>query len=212
MTNELYEKYKSQFTKRGHRAFPVLMNDEFWIVDWRKEEGGSDYAVRYIIDIKKGILIITGDLGDCVACWYNKVDPGDMAGYVQSIDYFIGKMQCTSDKYTYEYDDIEEDIKAIKAEIIKELEEDGIEGDDLSDRLEEIEDDFDDIQDFFDENHISEHMNYTSDIIDIFQKYRTDWWESCFTDIGQRISARVYLWAVGLREAFIQLDGGYDYE
>lgn len=206
MKNDLYEKYRAQFKKRGHKAIPVLINNKFWIVDWQKAEGGNEYAVRYYIDIEQGILIITGDLGSCVACWYNKVVPEDMQSYIQSIDYFISKMQCTSDKYTYEYEDVRDDIASLKEEVIKEVEED--EGEKISDdKLNEIVDDFDDIQSFFDESNVSECMNYPDSIIEIFEKYRTDWWESEFTDIGRRINPRVYLWAVGLREAFMQIDG-----
>lgn len=203
MTDEIYEKYRKVFEEKGHIATPVLINDDWWIVDWRKASGGSDYAVRYIIDCKKGNLIITGDLGDCVACWYNTVTPNNMQRYVQSIDYFIGKMQATSDKYSYRGEDIKADLEEIKQEYLNNLD-DYVIYEDMEDaeRREKINEDFEELQSILDEINVNEHTNFPSEYADIVSEYNPDWWDSDFADVGRRIDPRVYLWAVGLREAW----------
>lgn len=208
MTGEIREKYEQVFREKGHTATPVLINDDFWIVDWKKAEGGSDYAVRYIIDLQNGNLIITGDLGDCVASWYSRVTPKGMAKYVNSIDYFIEKMQCTSDKYTYEWDDIKRDLRDIKKEYLDNIDDYDIYGDeDRDDRWNHIEDDFEELQSILADINVNEHMTFPMEYVDIVEKYNTDWWESDFADVGKRINPRVYLWAVGLQMAYKEVSG-----
>ena len=203
MTDEIYEKYRKQFEERGHIATPVLINKDFWIVDWHRASGSSDYAVRYIIDCKKGNLIITGDLGDCVASWYTEVTPANMQSYVQSIDYFIGKMQATSNKYRYDWEDIESDLDAIKQEYLKNLDDYDLYPDLADDeRRIQIDDDFEELVSILEDISVNEHTSFPREYVDIVEKYNTDWWESDFISVGKRIDPRVYLWAVGLREAY----------
>lgn len=57
---------------KDHKATVVQSDDKFFILDWRHISGTGDYYVRYILDIKRGVFFISGDLGDCIACWYNR--------------------------------------------------------------------------------------------------------------------------------------------
>ena len=54
---------KKAFEKRGHKATLVQDTDRYTVIDWKKADGGGDYYVNYIIDKKRGSLIISGDLG-----------------------------------------------------------------------------------------------------------------------------------------------------
>lgn len=206
MDEAIRKKCVSTFEQKGHKAFPVLINEDYWIVDWRKAEGGNDYAIRYTIDLKQGNLIITGDLGDCIASWYNEVEASDMARYVQSIGYFISKMQCTSDKYTYKWHDVQNDLNEIKEDYLKNLDDYDIHEDlEGSEREEAVIEDFDDMESILEEMSLTENTAYPRDLVELFEKYNTDWWESDFIRLGQRINQRVYLWAVGLDLAYEQI-------
>ena len=92
---ERKERARNSF--RNHEATIVLQNDDFFVVDWKNRNGSGEYAVRYLLDIKKGNFVVSGDLGDSVASWYNKVIPEKLKSFVNDISYYIGKFQCTSD-------------------------------------------------------------------------------------------------------------------
>ena len=48
-------------------------------------------------------------------------------------------------------------------------------------------------------------LSKVSDLIDIYTKYYSDWWDSGFSTLGRRISDRIYLWAAGFQMAWKQL-------
>ncbi|MDY6278695.1 MAG: hypothetical protein SPL63_01065, partial [Roseburia faecis] len=80
-------KAKKVFEKLGHKATLIQNTDRYTIIDWRKGNGSGEYYVNYIIDKKRGSLIISGDLGDCIATWYNSNSVHDIARYTRSVDY-----------------------------------------------------------------------------------------------------------------------------
>lgn len=67
--NECKEKFST------HKATLIQDTERYMIIDWRRADGSINYYVNYILDKKRGSLIISGDLGDCVATWYNAVSP-----------------------------------------------------------------------------------------------------------------------------------------
>lgn len=81
---------------QNHRATVIQRDENFFILDWRNISGSVEYFVRYILDIKRGTLVVSGDLGSCVASWYNTVQPEKLAGYLEEVPYFMGKFQCSS--------------------------------------------------------------------------------------------------------------------
>ena len=188
------EKAEARF--QNHVASVVLHTDDFLIIDWRDKSGSGNYFVRYYLDIKRGSFIVSGDLGDAVATWYNEVGPADLYRYINSVGYFLEKIQCSTDKYVYDVDDILSDLREYKTELIRDLE---IEDTD------EIDSDFETLEDYFAEHGKTELMIYSDDILEIFEKYASEWWESPFESAGQRISERVYLWIAGYRMACRQL-------
>ena len=77
----------------------------------------------------------------------------------------------------------------------------------------EMDDDFDSMLEMLDECDLDEQSSYPwvhcslypDELTELFAKYDDEWWNSDFTTVGQRISPRVILWAVGYRMAMQQL-------
>lgn len=180
---------------QNHRATVVQRDENFFILDWRNVSGSVEYFVRYILDIKRGTLVVSGDLGSCVASWYNTVQPERLVGYLEDVPYFMSKFQCSSDTYYYHIANIKEDLDAIKAEY---------EPCDDQEAM-EMDDDFDSMLEMLDECDLDEYFVYPDELTELFAKYDDEWWNSDFTTVGQRISPRVILWAVGYRMAMQQL-------
>lgn len=204
MNKEIYEwaldvfaHYNQQF-----KAYPVQDDENYFIFDWRDSNGSGNLSTRYIVDKKRGIFIITGDAGSCIACWYHSVAAEDIEEYLYDIRYFIGKMQCTTHKYTYDSADAEEDINEIRKEILELYRADNlaveVEGE------EEINEDFDEMIEILSDYNLQEHCSYPSDFIEIMEKYDTDWWEH--SPYGERIDRRLYLWVVGYQEGLKSLE------
>lgn len=196
MDKGVKERYRKRF--KDHKATVLLENEDFLILDWRNKDGSGEYSVRYIVDCQKGNLLISGDLGDCIASWFNKVTPDDMARYVNDIQYFMGKFQCSSNKYDYRLEDIKSDLDGIKEEYLKEHESYGW-------AVDEIEEDFSEMLNLCGEMTFGDNIPYPDNFVKLAEKYAEPWRESRFVDIGKRISGRVYLWAVGYQMALKQI-------
>ena len=54
---EILNKCKERFA--AHKATLIQDTDRYMIIDWRKADGSIDYYVNYILDKKRGSLIIT---------------------------------------------------------------------------------------------------------------------------------------------------------
>ena len=188
-------KLRAKESFKNHQATVILQNEQFFIVDWRNKNGFGEYAVRYILDIKKGNFIVTGDLGDSVASWYNTVTPDKLKIYVKDIGYYMSKFQCTSDDYTYAWKDIVSDLDDIRKEVL----------DNECLFVDEVNEDFKQMKSILEDLDISESRNYPKELTDLFEKYNEDWWESGFTNLGCRISQRVVLWSVGYQMACEQI-------
>lgn len=189
-------KLKARTSFKNHQATVILQNEQFFIVDWRNKNGSGEYAVRYILDVEKGNFVVTGDLGDSIASWFNKVTPDKLKIYIRDIGYYMSKFQCTSDDYTHDWEDVKADLYAIKEEI-------------LNDRdffEDEVNEDFNEMERILDDLDTYRVGTYPEELTDLFEKYNTDWWESDFSRLGCRIAQRVILWAEGFQMACEQLN------
>lgn len=180
-----------------HKAELIQNTERFLIIDWRKEDGSSHYYVNYIVDKKRGSLIVSGDLGDSIATWFNPLEPAKLKRYIQDIGYYVGKFQATSHGYFYGSENI---IADMKNEI--EVDDDSftVDGDIYSiDELwklieEEVE------SCIYDDNFIpSDNLNHILEEIGCVDALY--WLYGC----GKRIENNVYLWAVGFDMACEQL-------
>lgn len=79
----------------------IAENGDKLIVDWRSKSGSSAYYIHYVFDIKYGALYITGDLGSAIVMLTEEASPANLSGYINEVDYFISKVQCSSDLYYY---------------------------------------------------------------------------------------------------------------
>ena len=184
---------RKAFEKRNHKATLIENGDRYTCIDWRREDGSGEYYINYIIDKKRGSLVISGDLGDCIATWYNPNSVHNIARYINSVEYFIGKIQCATDKYTYNDDDVVNDID-----------------EDLSDckvdRDEEFLEAWEDFQYTLPDNIFNEGFRPDAEAEEFLEKYLGEnWWEYS-SSWGRRISKRVFLWVAGLNMAVEQLD------
>lgn len=185
--------------EKDHFTAKMIQNDEnFLIFDWRGKET-FNLSTRYILDKKRGSLIISGDSGDCIASWYNALSAKEMEYLVNSTEYFIGKINASSNKYTYRYDDVKEDFYSWKKEI-----EDEIDYDSVFDW--EFEDDMDCLlSGLLEYDNSGDCRILTDEVLDIIEKYEGDTFESVLLSAGQRISTRIYLWTVGFQMGVTQL-------
>lgn len=201
MSSEELEKYRKKF--ETHKATLIQDTERYLAIDWRKESGSGEYYVNYILDKKRGSIIISGDLGDCIATWYNKMSVENLKQYIGDVGYFLKKFQCASDDYTHYEDDIMDDIR----EQLKDY--------DIPAFVEECKTDyrfdFDDEGEFWqtveDEvcnSILGRHFVPTEKIREIFSCLDGDSFE-WIGWLGERIHPRVYLWAVGFQMACEQL-------
>ena len=62
------------------------MDDEkILIIDWKNKDGSGEYSIRYTLDIEKGNFIVTGDVGYCIASWYNHLTPDNLCKFLNNI-------------------------------------------------------------------------------------------------------------------------------
>lgn len=178
----------------NHVAKVVCDTKDVYILDWRDKSGTSEYYVRYIVDKAIGSLIIQGDLGTAVACWYSDVTPKSLVGYVSNVSYFASKLLCSTDKYIYK----DEDIKADVVECFDSLAV-GYEGDALK---EVIDDCYAVINAIIDAHH--NNVGIDAEIREILEKYDI---EECVCTAGRRLSKRVKLWSEGFVKAYEEVSG-----
>lgn len=171
-----------------HQATLIQNTDRFLIIDWKRADGSGDYYVNYIVDKKRGSLIVSGDLGDSIATWFNPIKISNLKDYVLDIEYYMSKFQCSTDKYSYCPEDILADIK------------EHITSFDLT-----IEDEFfENVESEIFESICNKDFIPSPDLIDLVKKIDCDYYEWLYT-CGRKIHIRVYLWAVGFNMACEQL-------
>lgn len=188
-----------------HSATLIQDTDRFTIIDWRNRNGSSDYYVNFIVDKKRGSLIVSGDLGESIATWHNPIKVNDLKNYIfKDIPYYMSKFQCSSDGLVYEESDVVESL--LEALF-------GADDDDYAENIESYiaASDFDSFDDFkeeiVDEVQKSIHnrdFHPTDRLYELATDVYPDAWEH-FNGCGAKIDGRVYLWAIAFNMACNQL-------
>lgn len=195
MDDKILETCRNSFAT--HKAELIQNTERFLIVDWRQENGNSAYYVNYIVDKKRGSLIVSGDLGDSIATWYNPIEPAKLKGYINDIGYYISKFCASSDCYYVETENIVADIKDNV-----ELEDDSVLIDmemySIDEFWERVEDEVE--SSIYDNKFIPSFI--LTNILEQAGCCDTYLW---LYECGKRIHTRVYLWAVGFQMACKQL-------
>ena len=199
MNNEEIKKYCER-AFATHKATLLQDTDRYCIIDWCRADGSGNCYVNYIVDKKRGSLIVSGDLGDSIETWFNAVTPAKLKGYIYNdVDYYISKFQCASDQYTQNEDDVMEDIKSY------------IDDDELWDAFSESERcGFDTPEEMWEavEDEVSSCI-YGNKFIpsDRLSNLFPESWE-WLSDCGKRTALRCYMWAEGFYMACEQLGIG----
>lgn len=186
-----------------HKATIVTENDRYFILDWRREDDSGDWYINFIVDKERGAFIVSGDLGNSIAVWYNPTTPENIRSYIKSIDYYIEKIQCSSNLYKFNNDDV---ISGIKEHISDSDVKKWIDSADYDYYIE----DTDDFWALVDDWVIDGIYNYEScfhpstELINIIVDFDPDYYEWLY-DCGQRIDGRVYIWSIAFRMAMQQL-------
>ena len=190
---------------KNHVATVLLENEDFFILNWQDKKGSNEYQIRYVLDKKEGTLYLSGDLGSCVACWYNRVIPENLAGFMNNIGYFLEKCECSSDNFIRTEEQIEKDVDVLREENKADLEE-KFEGEELEKKLSELKDDFDEVEYFLScEAPKTGDLFLSNEIIEIFEKYYGGDWGEVAQNLGKTIHPRVFLWTEGFQLALKQL-------
>ncbi len=171
-------------------------------LDWREKNGSSHYYVRYVFDEQHCHMYISGDLGHAVVWLTESATLANLAGYVKSIDYFLEKVMCSTDKYTYDrataYEVLEHKLMHIELDF-DEDDEDAAEA--HAELLEERRELIEDVMCNFDARNgfrlSNEQINHISEI-------DSDYYEWLW-DAGMNVDERVLLWLVGLNMAYRQV-------
>lgn len=195
---ERKKKAKEQFG--NHQATIVENNKSCFVVDWKSKNGSQIYGVRYILDIQSGNFIVTGDLGYSIASWHNTVYPAELKQYLANIWYYMEKLQCSSDYFTYKMDDALEDMRYIKEELQVKTKSGNHSSCEL---LEDIEYQYgsENAEDLQIEELLSTELDGEQEcLICMIEE-----WMSKLPNLGKRVSPRVILWAVGYQMACDQL-------
>lgn len=194
------EQARKQF--KDHEATVVLRDENFFVLDWRNKNGEDYYFVRYLLDIKRGCLTVSGDIGYCVACWHNEVTPESLAHLIKDVGYFTGKIACSTNLFTYKDQDQMDDIKELEKRYLANTA--------LSkDQRVELVNNFARLLIEFDSTGLRDRGSYPPEVFGLYDKIDLDWDnDAAFSTIGKRIDKRVLLWSVGYRMAMEQLTKG----
>lgn len=182
-----------------HKATLIQNTDRYCIIDWRRADGSGDRYVNYIVDKARGSLIVSGDLGDSIATWYNSLDPAKLKGYIHNnVGYYIKKIQCSSDLYDCDEDDVVEEIKhrLDESDVAEYVEE--------SDRFDDEDEFWEFVEDEVSGSVYRDMFIPSQELQDVIEEINCDSWE-WLGGCGKSINVRVYLWAEGFYMACEQL-------
>lgn len=174
----MFDKCKRVFV--NHVGTIVQNTEEFFIADYQDAKGSLDYYVSYVVDKRHGTLMITGDIGTCIATLGSMMSPDKMNSlFHSSVEYFISKIQCATDMFVDDFEDVVEAIKththsfsSTYDEFIREEVQTGWEG---------------------------AHFVPTTELLE-FIRNRDATYEEWLPSCGRHIAPRVYMWLYGFNE------------
>ena len=195
---EAYKHAERHF--QNHEATLIQDSERYTIIDWRNKDGRCDYYINFIVDKKRGIFYVSGDLGDSIAAWYNTIEISNLKNYIyKDIEYYMSKFQCSTDRLYFDSDDV------------------------LDYLIQELFDDDEAIYNYFSDH--DDYLQYREEMQEEIEKslkdadsafYPTDRLFEMVTDVydgawellynpAAKIDLRVYLWAIGFYMACDQL-------
>lgn len=125
MLNRIEKQVLSAREHFAHHRAVFCQFDGISTLDWQHEGGTSNYYVRYVFDENRCNLYISGDLGSAIFCLTEKALLPELARY--SVDYFLKKLECSTDKYRYDDEEAQEELEEYLLSDDEELTEEEIE-------------------------------------------------------------------------------------
>lgn len=184
-----------------HIAKVILDNDDYFILDWRKENGSGDFYINFILDRKNGKLHISGDLGSCIASLKRGITPEQVLGFMENLFGFVSSFCCSSDDFIITEEQIDKDLAEIKKDALATR----------SFWEEEVEEDFKDLKECFLESLYEPTVNFDiPGFTRLMEKYDDEWPEDglceTFAEVGKEVHPRVKSWVKGYELALKQLE------
>ncbi len=179
----------------SHHKAVFRQLDGISTLDWRNEDGSSDYYVRYVFDEECCCLYLSGDLGSAVVRLTERATLQTLSHYINSVDYFMEKIRCSTNLYCYDVEIAKEDLTYYVQNYLGSCEED------LSDRKIPLPKEFDVLLKSLDER---DGWNLTEEQKIWLSERCPDYWEWLYST-GRYIDTRIILWLVGLQMAWEQV-------
>lgn len=177
-----------------HKATLVQPTEDLYIIDWRREDGRSEYYVRFMIDTRLSTVCIHGDLGSCISCWGNRNTIQSISKMMLNHEYWIEKFQCSSNDYFYD--------EKLAREELGEYYDNHHEDEEINDECDKE----DIIEMALDEFSDKRGINAWDGCVQNALKkiFGDSWWE--LPPLGRKVHPRVCLWAEALDLALKQLN------
>lgn len=187
--------YREEQIKRAKTMFAnhvahYKQLDDIETLTWQNKNGGSNYCIRYVFDVKRCCLYVSGDLGSAVVQLTEAATLKTLSTYIDEIDYFVRKIECATNDYDYPDDQVQSDLQAELLEWLEICEDDPSE-------IEQLKTLFEQLPEFCDR---FTGWNVPSNVIDELSIYNDNCMEHILP-LGRRISDRVIQWLVGINMA-----------
>lgn len=101
MQKEKWEMYQKKF--KDFEATKVVENDQFLVMDWKNQNGSSEFATRYTLDKENGSLIAIDLHGNYTASWCNLLPTGKK---VLDYEYFKEKIRGQIEDYRHRNEEL----------------------------------------------------------------------------------------------------------
>lgn len=186
---------------KTHRAVRTDFGEQIVAIDWRQAEGSNDHYVRFLFDRGDNNIIISGDLGWCIAHPTWKATPEETLYHIGNTFYFMEKIKASSHLYEYDEDEFAEQIRQHFQEFFN-----GSEGNEaLDDAMYDSYDDFiGEVCEAFDGDGFHEEL-LSSQAKECLDAADSDWREIVCC-AGREPNIRLKLWAAALKLALEQLE------
>jgi len=107
---ERYKAARSYYTEHpDFKATLTTLSPDVQIFDWKRPNTGV-YSVHAVFDRNR--VYITGDLGSAVVELTEKATLETLSEYYQIPEYFVEKIQCATDMYSYDLDEAKEELES----------------------------------------------------------------------------------------------------
>lgn len=182
---------------KNHEATYVEYSGDLAVLDWRNQDGSSTHYIRYVFDGCN--LYISGDVGTVMVRLTEKATLATLAGYLDMVNYFVKKIQCSSDLYMY---DFAAASKALDQRLIDALDDE--EYNDPDDKQTALEDRYDLKSDLLECLDPCAGWTVGNDLTERLSEIDPDYAEWLYT-AGRDLHPRVAYWLWGLYLAYHQI-------